>query len=76
MPDGVSCLLPRGAVRVDFAASVQSGVTGVVANVVSLLTGAAGDTGFQGLAGQFKRRNLLFFGTDIPGTRATAVGGL
>ena len=56
----------RGAVRVDFAASAQTGVTGVIANVVSLLTAAAGDSGFQGLAGQFKRRNLMFFDADVP----------
>lgn len=56
----------RGGIRVQFAAPAQSGVTGVVATVVSLLTGAATESGFHGLAGQFRRRNLLSFGADIP----------
>jgi len=59
-------LAERGGVRVEFAAAGSAGATGVIANVVSLLTGAAADMGFQGLAGQFKRRNLLSFGADIP----------
>ena len=56
----------RGGIRIEFAAAGQTGVTGVVANVVSLLTGAATDTGFRGLAGQFNRRDLLSFSADIP----------
>jgi len=56
----------RGAVRVEFAAGVSDGVTGVIANVVSLLTGAASDGGFKGLAGRFERRHLLSFGADLP----------
>ena len=39
--------------------------TGVVANVVTYLTGATHDTGFKGLGGKFDRRGLHFFGTDI-----------
>jgi hypothetical protein len=35
------------------------GVAGVVANVASLLTGAAGMGGFKGLGGRFDRRTLL-----------------
>ncbi|MCX7169940.1 MAG: hypothetical protein NTY41_06485 [Proteobacteria bacterium] len=56
----------RGAVRVDFAANISDGVTGVIANVVSMLTGAAADGGFKGLAGRFERRHLLSFGADLP----------
>jgi len=56
----------RGAVRVEFRDDRQSGVTGVIANVVAMLTGAAGDTGFKGLAGRFDRRNLLAFNVAIP----------
>ncbi|HQW20491.1 MAG TPA: hypothetical protein PLI90_07445, partial [Rhodocyclaceae bacterium] len=44
-----------------------TGVTGVMANVISMLTGATSDTGFKGLAGRYDRRNLLFFNADIPG---------
>ena len=49
----------RGGVRVAFRESRTAGVTGVIANVVSLLTGATTDTGFKGLAGRFDRRGLL-----------------
>lgn len=57
----------RGAVRVEFRDAQASKVTGVVANVVSLLTGASGDGGFKGLGnGRFARRDLLAFATDIP----------
>jgi hypothetical protein len=42
-----------------------SGVTGVIASVVTLLTGATHDTGFKGLAGQFDRRKLMYFLADI-----------
>ena len=42
----------RGGVRVAFRESRTAGVTGVIANVVSLLTGATTDTGFKGLAGK------------------------
>lgn len=56
----------RGAIRVDFREDRLNGVTGVIANVVSLLTGATSDTGFKGLAGQFDRRHLLFFNAAVP----------
>lgn len=56
----------RGAIRVEFRAGLESGVTGVVANVVSMLTGASGDGGFKGLGGCFGRRHLLSFNADIP----------
>lgn len=57
----------RGAIRVEFRQDSASGVTGVIANVVSMLTGATSETGFKGLAGQFDRRRLLFFAVDMPG---------
>lgn len=57
----------RGAIRVEFRQDSVSGVTGVIANVVSMLTGATQEAGFKGLAGQFDRRRLLFFGVDMPG---------
>jgi hypothetical protein len=56
----------RGGIRVEFAAGMADGVTGVIANVVTMLTGAAGDGGFKGLAGQFTRRRLLSFDADVP----------
>jgi hypothetical protein len=42
----------RGGIRVDFREDRLSGVTGVIANVVSMLTGAAQDTGFKGIGGR------------------------
>ncbi len=56
----------RGAVRVEFKDSLLNGVTGVIANVVTMLTGATVDTGFKGLGGQFDRRDLMAFDADIP----------
>jgi formylmethanofuran dehydrogenase subunit E len=52
----------RGGIKVEFGAGQNEGVTGVIAAVASLLTGAAGDGGFKGLGGKFSRRNLLHFG--------------
>lgn len=57
----------RGGIRVEFRQDSASGVTGVIANVVSMLTGAMSENGFKGLAGQFDRRRLLFFAVEIPG---------
>ena len=57
----------RGNIRVAFRDDQSSGVTGVIANVVSQITGAAGDGGFKGLAGQFKRSGLLSFNAGIEG---------
>ena len=58
-PDAVP---ERGNLRVEFGAAQDEGVTGVIANVAGLLTGAAGEGGFKGLGGKFSRRNLLQFG--------------
>ena len=57
----------RGNIRVAFRDDQGSGVTGVIANVVCQITGAAGDGGFKGLAGQFRRSGLLSFNTAIDG---------
>lgn len=56
----------RGDVRVEFRQDSASGVTGVIANVVSMLTGATSENGFKGLAGRFDRRRLLFFAVEMP----------
>lgn len=57
----------RGNILVEFSEDATEGVTGVIANVVSLLTGATVDTGFKGLAGDYDRRNLMAFNVDIAG---------
>lgn len=54
----------RGAVRVSFPDSFDEGVTGVMASVVTLLTGAAGEGGFKGIGDQFDRRDLLAFNAE------------
>lgn len=56
----------RGGVAVSFRNPLEEGVTGVVASVVTLLTGAAGPGGFKGLAGRFVRRDRLRFGAEVP----------
>ena len=63
----IDVLPDRGGIRVELRDDRLAGVTGVVANVTSFLTGATHDTGFKGIAGHFDRRGLLFFGVDIPG---------
>ena len=57
----------RGAIAVEFSAAQADGVTGVTAAVAGLLTGAAGEGGFNGLGGRFSRQNLLRFasGNDM-----------
>jgi len=55
----------RGGVRVELRDAAQEGVTGVIANVISLVTGATVDTGFKGLGGRFDRRGLLAYGMDL-----------
>ncbi len=55
----------RGEIKVEFAKKQNDGVTGVIASVVSNITGATFDTGFKGIAGNFDRRNLMFFEREI-----------
>lgn len=57
----------RGDIRVEFGQARERGVTGVIANIVSLLTGAMAEDGFKGLGGNFDRRKHLFFEVDLPG---------
>lgn len=52
----------RGGVRVDLRDAEHDGVTGVMAAVAQLITGAAGAGGFKGLAGRHERAGLLGFG--------------
>jgi hypothetical protein len=60
----------RGGVRVEMRDAAQEGVTGVIANVVSLVTGATVDTGFKGIGGQFDRSRLLAGGSRASKLRA------
>lgn len=57
----------RGGLRIELRNPAEEGVTGVVANVIGMLTGAAGETGFKGIGGRFDRRHLLVFGVPLQG---------
>ncbi len=57
----------RGDIEVFFPGDAESGTAGVVANIVSFLTGAMQADGFKGLGGRFDRRNLLRFGAAVDG---------
>lgn len=62
----------RGGVEVYLRDSRDEGVTGVIAAVATLLTGAAAETGFAGIGarGRFTRRALLHFDAPIDGLMA------
>lgn len=51
----------RGQIEISMAAPASHGTTGVMAQVLTLLTGAAADGGFKGIGGSFARNGLLTF---------------
>ncbi len=55
----------RGEIKLSFKESKEQGVVGVVANVLSNITGASDEGGFKGLNKKFSRNNLINFQTDI-----------
>lgn len=57
-PDGRA---ERGQILVHMPAPATHGTTGVMAQVLTLLTGAAADNGFQGIGGRYARNGLLTF---------------
>ncbi len=57
----------RGKIKVEFKNPIDEGVTGVISNVISHITGATKDTGFKGIAGSFVRHSLLNYNCDIKG---------
>ena len=61
----------RGGVAVHMPAPEDQGTTGVVAQVLTLLTGAASDNGFKGLGGRFARNGLLDFALAETGAAVT-----
>lgn len=58
----------RGEIEVYMADARDAGTTGVMATVAQLVTGAAPETGFHGIAGRFGRNNLLHFDQPMQGT--------
>lgn len=63
-PDG---LAERGNIAVHMPAPEDDGVTGVMAQVLTLLTGAAAENGFQGMRGRYRRKGLLSFAASREG---------
>lgn len=61
----------RGGVSVHMPAPADHGTTGVVAQVLTLLTGAAADNGFQGIGGRYARKGLLQFAARPEGEAIT-----
>ena len=55
----------RGAIKVEFEEDLEDGVAGVIANVISQITGATDKSGFKGLQGQFARHSLMHFNVNI-----------
>ena len=55
----------RGDVKVSFKESIDDGVSGVIANVISNITGATKISGFKGIAGKFVRHGLMDFNSPI-----------
>lgn len=49
----------RGGIKVEFRDDARSGSIGVIATVVQMLTGAAGNSGFKGIAGRYGRAGLI-----------------
>lgn len=54
----------RGAICVRMPSAETDGTTGVVAQVLTLITGAAAQGGFKGIGQRFARNGLLSFATD------------
>lgn len=57
----------RGELQVELRQAIDEGVAGVIASVAGLITGAANEGGFKGLAGRFARSGLLRFGVPMTG---------
>ena len=55
----------RGNIRVEFKESIDDGVAGVIANVISNITGATEIMGFKGIGGKFVRHSLMHFDSNI-----------
>lgn len=56
----------RGDIRITIHGPVDQGVNGPISQIFTLLTGAAAQNGFHGLAGQFVRSHLLHFRETLP----------
>jgi len=55
----------RGNIKVEFQEDLEDGVAGVIANVISQITGATDKSGFKGIGGKFARHSLMNFNSKI-----------
>lgn len=62
----------RGEIGVTVYGAPDEAVYGVMAQVISLVTGAAPATGFKGLGGRFVRKDLLTFSDEKPDPSAVS----
>ncbi len=60
----------RGDLVIEFGSKLDERATGPRSNVISYITGSWGDTGFPGLKGNFKRKNLISYGHSSISDRA------
>lgn len=58
----------RGELHVAFRQRGDEEAVGVIAAIVSMVTGASDERGFKGLAGNFSRNGLLEFAAPVPMT--------
>lgn len=70
MQKGLGALYPeetplRGGIKVVVKGNLGEGVVGVIANIASMITGATSESGFHGLAGNFDRRGLLSYDSQM-----------
>lgn len=72
---GLAALYPdalpeRGDISVFLPEAEGAGVTGVIGQILTLITGAAAANGFHGLGGEHRRSGLLHYGcSDVHGMR-------
>ena len=67
---GLKALYPgslpqRGSIKVSIKDDRSEGVTGVVANIISFITGASDEFGFKGVQGNFGRNDLITYNEPI-----------
>jgi len=57
----------RGSIHVSMKAGEAEGVTGVICNVISFISGAGGVGGFKGLNGNMSRNDLVSYNAAMDG---------
>jgi hypothetical protein len=57
----------RGGIAITVYGEPDEGALGVMAQVFTFITGAASETGFKGLGGRFRRKDLLRYEKAEPG---------